>query len=190
VQRTAEGQNPEIRKTLWKYDCTVEHHRREIYGLPREVLLSPAWSLRSMLPEEQYCELIEAVGDDALETAGRKLTLAIVDDLWADYLANVVELKRAGYIPVSCDGRDPLYEFLTGEREIYAGLHRCLKEDLAGAFATAEIRDAEIHFRKGDVLERGATWTYIPPRPAFRNARRKDHERAMAKTLEDIRRME
>jgi preprotein translocase subunit SecA len=29
VQRTAESQNLEIRETLWKYDCTVEDHRRE-----------------------------------------------------------------------------------------------------------------------------------------------------------------
>ena len=47
------------------------------------------------------------------------------------------------------------------------GFHRCLKEDLAGAFATAEIRDAEIHFQKGDLLERGATWTYIPTDQPF-----------------------
>src|SRR6202034_3788947 len=55
VQRTAESQNLEIRQTLWKYDSVVEHHRREVYASRREILLSPGWSLRSMLPEEQYC---------------------------------------------------------------------------------------------------------------------------------------
>ena len=160
VQRTAEGQNLEIRQTLWKYDCTVEHHRREVYGLRREILLSPGWSLRSMLPEEQYCELVEAAGEDALETAGRQVALAIIDDLWADYLANVAEL-RGGIHWASWTGGDPLYKFLTGEEEIYADFHGCLKEEMAEAFATAEIRNGAIHFQEGERLERGATWTYV-----------------------------
>jgi preprotein translocase subunit SecA len=160
VQRTAESQNLEIRETLWKYDCTVEDHRREVYGLRREILLSPGWSIRSMLPEEQYGELIQAVDHDALEKAGRQLALAIVDDLWADYLANVVEL-RGGIHWVSWGGRNPLYEFLSGEQEIYEDFHQCLKEEIASAFATAEIRNGEIHFQTGGRFERGATWTYV-----------------------------
>jgi len=131
VQRTAEGQNLEIRKTLWKYDCTVEHHRSEVYRLRREILLSPGWSLRSLVSEEQYCGLTHAVSQEALEKVGRQLALALIDELWADYLANVAELK-GGIHWVSWGGRDPLYEFLTGEQAIYADFHRCLIEEIAG----------------------------------------------------------
>jgi preprotein translocase subunit SecA len=160
VQRTAEGQNLEIRKTLWKYDCTVEHHRSEMYGLRREILLSPGWSLRSMVSEEQYLELTQAVRKEALEKVGRQLALALIDELWADYLANVAELK-GGIHWVSWGGRDPLYEFLTGEQAIYADFHQCLIEEIADALAHAEIRDGVIHFPDGRRFERGATWTYI-----------------------------
>jgi preprotein translocase subunit SecA len=160
VQRTAEGQNLQIRQTLWKYDCAVEYHRREVYGLRREILLSPGWSLRSMAPEERYDALVSAIGKDALEKAGRQLTLAVIDDLWADYLANVAEL-RGGIHWASWTGGDPLYKFLTGEREIYADFHACLKEEIAGALQTAEIRNGAIHFQEGERFERGATWTYV-----------------------------
>jgi len=160
VQRTVEGQNLEIRETLWKYDCTVEDHRREVCGLRREILLSPGWSVGSMLPEEQYGELVEAAGVQALETAGRQIALAIVDDLWADYLANVAQL-RDGIHWASWTGADPLHKFLTGEREIYADFHACLTEEIAEAFGSAEIRDGAIHFREGERLQRGATWTYL-----------------------------
>jgi preprotein translocase subunit SecA len=160
VQRTAEGQNLEIRKTLWKYDCTVEHHRSEMYALRREILLSPGWSLRAMVSEEQYGGLTQAVSQGALEKVGRHLALALIDELWADYLANVAELK-GGIHWVSWGGRDPLYEFLTGEQAIYADFHRCLIEEIADALANAEIRDGEIHFPDGRRFERGATWTYI-----------------------------
>ena len=160
VQRTAEGQNLEIRKTLWKYDCTVEHHRREMYGLRREILLSAGWSLRSMVSEEQYLGLTQAAGKEALQKAGRQLALAIIDELWSDYLANVAELK-GGIHWVSWGGRDPLYEFLTGEQAIYADFHRCLTEEIVDALANAEIRDGAIHVPDGRRFERGATWTYI-----------------------------
>ena len=109
VQRTAESQNLEIREMLWKYTTrSIEHHRREVHGLRRGVLLSPDWSVGSMLPDEQWSDLVQAVGKDELETAGRRLALAVLDDLWADYLANVAEL-RGGIHWVSWGGRDPLY---------------------------------------------------------------------------------
>lgn len=160
VQRTAEGQNLEIRKTLWKYECSVDGHHREMYDLRREILLSPNWSLRSMVPEGQYLELIQSVGKETLETTGRQLALAIVDDLWADYLANVAELK-GGIHWVSWGNRDPLYEFLTGEQAIYEDFHRLLIEGVAQAFTTAEVRNGVIHFREPERFDRGATWTYI-----------------------------
>jgi len=160
VQRTAEGQNLEIRETLWKYDCTVEDHRREVCELRREVLLSPGWSVRSMVTEEKYGDPERTAGKDALEEAGRKLTLALIDEIWADYLANVAEL-RDGIHWASWTGADPLHKFLTGEREIYADFHMCLKEEIAGAFQNAEVRDGAIHFREGERFDRGATWTYI-----------------------------
>jgi preprotein translocase subunit SecA len=123
VQRTAESQNLEIRETLWKYDCAVEHHRREVHDLRRELLL---------------------------ESAGRQRDLAIIDDLWADYLANVAEL-RGGIHWASWTGGNALLKFLTGEREIYADFRRCLKEEMAGAVDSPD----------SEPIERGATWTYI-----------------------------
>jgi len=160
VQRTVEGQNLQIRETLWKYDCTVEHHRREVYNLRREILLSAGWSLRCLMSEEQYGELVQGAGEEALETAGRQLALAVLDDLWADYLANVAEL-RGGIHWVSWTGGDPLHRFLTGEQAIYGDFHDCLRQEIADAFRTAEVRNGEIHFREATRLEHGATWTYV-----------------------------
>ncbi|MCU1294541.1 MAG: preprotein translocase subunit SecA [Bryobacterales bacterium] len=160
VQRTAESQNLETREMLWKYESVVEHHRREVYGRRREILLSSDWSVGSLLPEEQYRELVETVGEQAVEEAGRRLALAVIDELWADYLASVAEL-RGGIHWVSWGGRDPLYEFLTGVQEIYEDFRECLMEDVSEAFATAEARDGQIHFQNAEQFERGATWTYL-----------------------------
>ena len=160
VQRTAESQNLEIRETLWKYESVVEHHRREVSLLRREILLAPDWSIESLLPEEQYRDLLEAVPEARLEEAARPLALAVLDDLWADYLANVAELRN-GIHWVGWGGRDPLYEFLTGAKEISRGFHRCLEEEMESAFAAAHIHDGVIEFPNQERLERGATWTYL-----------------------------
>ncbi len=69
VQRTAEGQNLQIREMLWKYEGVVEHHRREIQELRREVLLSPEWTLESVLDEDQYRDLVAITGAGALNRA-------------------------------------------------------------------------------------------------------------------------
>jgi preprotein translocase subunit SecA len=160
VQRTAESQNLEIRQTLWKYESAVEQQRREVCNLRRQVLTSAEWSIESMLPEEQYLALVGTLGRDATEKAGRALALAVMDDLWADYLANVAELK-GGIHWVSWGGRDPLYEFLRGVREIYDDFWDLLADEIANAFAAAGIRDGEIHFADRERFERGATWTYL-----------------------------
>ncbi len=160
VQRTAESQNLEIRELLWKYESVTEHHRREVYDLRREVLLSPAWSVASLLPEEVYQKFAQAVDKDSIEIAGRRLVLALLDDLWADYLANVSELK-SGIHWVSWGGRDPLYEFLVRVRQMYTDWYCYLEEEVAEAFSTAEIRDGQIQFQDEAKFERGATWTYL-----------------------------
>jgi len=105
VQRTAESQNLEIRETLWKYESVIEHHRREVHAMRREMLLSPDTS---------------------------PIALAALDDLWSDYLANIAEL-RGGIHWVSWGGRDPLHSFLTGAQEIYADFQDRLPEEIADA---------------------------------------------------------
>jgi preprotein translocase subunit SecA len=121
VQRTAESQNLEIRETLWKYESVIEYHRQEVHALRREMLLS-----------------------------GRSIELAVIDDLWADYLANIAEL-RGGIHWVSWGGRDPLHSFLTGAQEIYADFKARLDDEIADAMENPNK----------ERFERSATWTYL-----------------------------
>jgi preprotein translocase subunit SecA len=95
-----------------------------------------------------------------VETAGRRITLAIVDEIWADYLANVAEL-RGGVIWTSWGSGDPLLKFLTGEREIYDDFEESVKDGVAEAFENAIVSQGAVTFENTGRLERGATWTYV-----------------------------
>lgn len=161
VQRTAESQNLEIRQTLWKYESVIEHHRREVRALREQMLLSPDWTIASLLSTEQYADLMQRAGSEAVEEAGRALALTLIDDLWSDYLANIAEL-RGGIHWVTWTGKDPLHTFLTGAAEIYADFEVRLREEIAEAFTNAEIEpDGKIQLPSQARFERGATWTYL-----------------------------
>ena len=111
-------------------------------------------------PRRHTSSLHRRSGKRRSRKAGRQLALAVIDDLWSDYLANVAEL-RGGIHWASWGGRDPLLKFLLGEREIYNGFHSYLAVEMANALATAEVRDGAVYFADGGRIERGATWTYV-----------------------------
>lgn len=160
IQRTAESQNLQVREFLWKYEGIVEQHRREVYAFRREILLSQNWTVRSILDDEQYATLTEKFREGKLEKASREIVLAILGELWADYLASVSELK-SGIHWISWGGGDPLYRFLSGVQQIYADFWVSLERDIVETFAATEVRNGEIRFRNSERFERGATWTYI-----------------------------
>jgi preprotein translocase subunit SecA len=174
VQRTAESQNFDIRHSLWKYDAASEYHRREMREMRTETLLSPEWSVAPLCDAEAYRRLVDAAGKDAVEKAAREMALAIIDDVWSDYLANVTELR--GNVVWNAWGMgdpvrqmlaggpefsEPLQKFLEGELKIYEDYQRCVNEAIAEAIATASVEDGVIRFEGADKLERGATWTYV-----------------------------
>jgi len=160
VQRTAESQNLEIRQMLWKYDVATEFHRREAYSTRRKVLVSAEWSVAEILPDEQYAALVSAAGVEAVEREGRRIALATMDEVWADYLANEADL-RSSLIWTSWSSGDPLHKFLIVERDIYDDFLRSVDEGVATAFAAARVEAGSIEFDHPERLERGATWTYV-----------------------------
>jgi preprotein translocase subunit SecA len=129
IQRLVEGQNLDIRRFLAKYEEVIEGQRQRIQERRQAVLTSDT-------PELE-----------------RTIALTTIDDLWADYLAAVSEL-RAGVHWYSYGGRDPLHEYLTRVDTMYREL-----EDGLDAAVAARLEEAQA---KGlDPTERGATWTYL-----------------------------
>jgi preprotein translocase subunit SecA len=145
VQRIVEGQNLEIRRTLWKYEGLIEHHRKEIHARRRDVLFGRAPSLVSD----------EAMSDEPMSDAERRITLIKIDDLWSDYLAAITEL-RSGIHWESWTGKDPLHTFLTRANAIFDEvLERIDAEVIEALQSSPGALDVE------DAFDRSATWTYL-----------------------------
>jgi preprotein translocase subunit SecA len=157
VQRIVEGQNLEARRTLWKYEGLVEEHRREIAAQRKSVLLREADSLVELRDPDRWQEMCERWGEERARAVERSVTLMKIDDIWADYLAAISEL-RGGIHWVSWTGKDPLFSFLTRAGEIFdEARERIEAEVLEAMHDDSVIEEGGIP----DVFERGATWTYL-----------------------------
>jgi preprotein translocase subunit SecA len=132
VQRTAEGQNLDIRLFLWKYEAVIEGQRQR-WQTRRQAVLK---------------------GETPIDSEFERLTsLQVMDEFWSGHLASITELRQ-GVHWVSWGGRDPLHEYLTSVDSMYREMEETL--DAAIAERIEQARDGHI-----DPTERGATWTYL-----------------------------
>jgi preprotein translocase subunit SecA len=141
VQRIAEGQNLEIRRFLHKYESVVEGQRQKIQQR-RQALVSGETPVSSEIE--------------------RLVSLGTIDDLWADYLATITDL-REGVQWLSWGGRDPLHEYLTSVHKMFTQLEQQVEEEIATRLEEAESSGL-------DPSQRGATWTYLTTDQPFGTA--------------------
>jgi preprotein translocase subunit SecA len=130
VQRIVEGKNLEIRLFLQKYEGALEGQRQMIHRYRQDVLT-----------------------DTSMDEFERLVTLRGIDDLWAEHLGEVTEL-RSGIQWVSWGGRDPLFEFLTQIDRMFRELMETLEPEIARRIEQARSEGI-------DPAQRGATWTYL-----------------------------
>ena len=134
IQRAVEGQNLSMRQFLHKYESVIEGQRQAIQRKRQEVLTGS-------VPSSSELE--------------RLVRLTTIDDLWADYLAEITEL-RAGIHWVTWGGRDPHFEYLNGVHKRFQQLEADIEEETAN-----RLEKAKAEAKGLDPSQRGATWTYL-----------------------------
>jgi preprotein translocase subunit SecA len=132
LQRRAEGQNLDIRLFLRKYESVLEGQRLAL--------------------QERRQNVLTGVTPSACERE-RLVSLTTIDDLWADYLAAVAEL-RAGTVWISLGGGNPMADFLIRLHAMFETLQRAIDEEIA-------LRLASVDAFNAGMIDRGATWTYL-----------------------------
>ena len=133
VQRLVEGQHLDSRMFLQRYEIPLEGQRHRIHTYRQQVL-----------------EGLVSRGS-GLE---RLVTLRAIDDMWADYLARVAEL-RSGVQWVSWSGRNPHLEYLRRIHQWFPELEAALPGEIARRVTDAQAGDGF------NPRERGAVWTYL-----------------------------
>jgi preprotein translocase subunit SecA len=143
IQRLVEGQHLDQRLFLHSYDVPVEGQRNRIHTYRQDVL-------EGRIPCESVLE--------------RLITLRTIDDLWADYLDRLTDLRSGIHWQVYASGpplglslgrRDPHWTFLHKIDEWFPELEAALPVEIDRRIAEAEAGGGP------DPRERGAVWTYL-----------------------------
>jgi preprotein translocase subunit SecA len=161
LQRIVEGQNYEIRKTLWKYSSVVEDQRQSLQEWRMEVLIGDAQlKLCAARMPDRYTHLLDRFGPEILQQAERAITLHQIDQCWAEHLALVAELREWIHL-VGIGRMDPLFEFRKKIGEAFSKLRETIEERVVATFATAEISEKGIVLDEAVLRGPSSTWTYL-----------------------------
>ncbi len=161
AQRIIEGQNFEIRRTLWRYSAMVEEQRALVSARRDELLhdRSEPTACAEGAPLH-YAELERAVGAEALVRAENRLTMLLLDRRWSDHL-RLIEDIREGIHLQRYGGRDPLTEFQRQIIGAYADMMEGLRDEVVDTFRTLRAEHGTIDLERAGLRGPSATWTYL-----------------------------
>jgi preprotein translocase subunit SecA len=168
AQRIIEGQNGDLRRTLWRYSSVIERHRARLMARRRARLCGDTTPTLWLEDPDRRASLVAAAGEDAVQRAESRVTIGCIDHAWYKHLARAADLREGIHL-VGLGGKDPLTEFT---REIDRAF-RDMEEDIDDAVVDAltRVRVIGATLDLDDVIVKGpsSTWTYLVNDDPFKN---------------------
>ncbi len=161
IQRTIEGQNYEIRKTLWKYTDIIEQQRKIIFKSRADILSGTQQIniLKNHMPEK-YKAIKEKIGINGIYDLERNLSLYVIDKCWAEYLEYISDL-RDGIHLVIIGGRNPLEEYICSVIKAYEELRENIQNEIIATLEKIKLTEMGIELGISNLKGPSATWTYL-----------------------------
>jgi preprotein translocase subunit SecA len=170
AQRVAEGTALQIHRDTWRYNVLIEDQRRAVLDYRDQVLNSDAalHDLEKSSPD-RVAELRAArVPDEVLTDAARQITLACLDQAWAEHLAQAsdvregIHLRALGHSSNPFGGSlIPVQEFNRELTELFSRFTAEVTERTVAAFQAAEITESGADLAGAGLKRPSATWTYV-----------------------------
>ena len=161
AQRIIEGQNFEIRKTLWNYSTMVDEQRRRVYARRQAYLRDEAdpGICRHEAPEH-YESLVAQAGEDAVRRAEQRLAVDALDRGWANHLALIDDIREGIHLQ-RYGGKDPLTEFQRQIIDAFDEMMRRVEDETVEAFGRLAAESSGIDLAAAGLAGSSATWTYL-----------------------------
>ncbi len=170
AQRVAEGTALQIHRDTWRYNVLIEDQRRAVLEYRDQVLNSDA-ALRDLEKSspDRVAELrLARVPDEVLIEAARLITLACLDQAWAEHLAKAadvregIHLRSLGHSSNPFGGSlIPVQEFNRELTELFSQFTAEVSERTAAAFQAAGITADGTDLAGAGLKRPSATWTYV-----------------------------
>jgi preprotein translocase subunit SecA len=161
AQRIVEGQNFDIRRTLWKYSALVDDQRAVVYRWRQDLLLDESDpGMCAELAAEKYETLVAAVGSDAVRWAEQRVTIHVLDREWSEHLALIEDIREGIHLQ-RYGGREPITEFHKQIVEAFSSMMDRIKTAAADLFEQLEVREGRIDLAAAGIAGSSSTWTYL-----------------------------
>jgi len=168
AQRIIEGQNVEIRKTLWRYASAIEGRRRQVMETRQAILhgeeIPEVWK---RAPERRRA-LVDEIGEDAVRRAERTVMLFHIDRAWRDHLALAADLREGIHL-VSLGGQDPLTRFTTEIRLAFRRMEDAIDRAVLDVLTDVRVSGGRIDLDGLGIRGPSSTWTYLVNDDPFRH---------------------
>jgi preprotein translocase subunit SecA len=160
-QRIIEGQNFEIRKTLWKYSILVEKQRDMIQHRRQEILCdgSDLGFLEDSAPK-LYSKLESLIGENKMHQIEQQITLYTIDQCWTEHLAMIADIREGIHL-TSVGGQSPIREFHKIVNQEFQQLEQKIKNTSLETFKSLPITEKGIDLEEEGIRGPSSTWTYV-----------------------------
>ncbi len=160
LQQIVEGQNLDIRQTLYRYTSLIERQRAWIHARRKAVLLGQESSRLATRCPRRYATLLEAVGPEILHRVERQITLHYLDGAWTRYLADIADIKEGIYLQV-VGGREPLQAFNKQVIALFDELLADTDRQIEAKFEQVSVTNQGIDLKAEGLGSPSSTWTYL-----------------------------
>ncbi len=183
AQRVAEGVDLEIHRNTWRYTRLIEHQRSELLKYRDEILRTDkATALLRELEPDRCAELAESVGERTLDRVCREIVLFHLDQLWADHLAFLTEVRETIHLRALAK-ETPLDEFHRTAIPAFRKIREELEKRSAKTLVEADVTAEGIDLARAGVRRPTSTWTYLVQDNPFDS----DAEQALKKVRSTLR---
>jgi preprotein translocase subunit SecA len=161
AQRIIEGQNFDIRKSLWNYSSLVEIQRQAIQAWRERVLFREGpFEVLSKKAPELYAQGLIRWGRSQMDNLERRLTIWHIDRSWADHLAWISDTRESIHL-VSLGGLTPLGEFQKAATAAFLAIKNRVEDEITAAFEALITREGPVDPNLEGLKGPSSTWTYL-----------------------------
>ncbi len=160
-QRIIEGQNFEIRKTLWNYSILMEKHRKLLQARRREILTEdPHPSYLQENSPQRFAELREIIGEGQLNDIEKRITLFTLDRCWAQHLAYIADVREGIHL-TGVGGESPIREFVKIIDNQFQQLELKIYTEILKTFNSLALTSGGVDLDNAGLKGPSSTWTYL-----------------------------
>jgi len=182
AQRIVEGQNFDIRRTLWRYTGMLEQQRSRMGGRREAVLLGEqtAGEVFERLCPRHRAGLLEVVGLEKLALVERRVVLLELDRAWRRHLERIDDIREGIHLH-QLTGQDswgglfamrktPFGVFHESAIAAFSETWQDVERSMVATYESLEPVDGELDLSRPDLKGPESTWTYVVNDTPFESA--------------------